>query len=123
MIGYITIGVTNLEHARNFYLGLFEDKGAKMVIDAGRIQFIGCKKGEPMLAICEPYDKEPQTAGNGVMLAFPAQDKDEIKARYDRAIELGATCDGPPGQRIPDRFHGAYVRDPDGNKLCFYMFG
>ena len=32
-------------------------------------------------------------------------------------------CDGEPGQRIPDMFYGAYVRDPDGNKLAFFQFG
>ncbi|MBM1473585.1 VOC family protein, partial [Sulfitobacter mediterraneus] len=42
---------------------------------------------------------------------------------HQKALDLGATCDGPPGQRIPDRFYGAYVRDPDGNKLCFFVFG
>ena len=42
---------------------------------------------------------------------------------YKKAIDLGATCDGEPGQRIPNQFYGAYVRDPDGNKLAFYHFG
>ena len=42
---------------------------------------------------------------------------------YNKAMELGASDDGAPGQRIPDRFYGAYVRDPDGNKLCFFVFG
>ena len=76
-----------------------------------------------MLAVCEPYDKEAPTPGNGVMIAFPAETKEEIDALYNRAIELGATCEGPAGQRIPDRFYGAYVRDLDGNKLCFFIFG
>ena len=34
-----------------------------------------------------------------------------------------SSCEGEPGQRIPDMFYGAYVRDPDGNKLCFFQFG
>lgn len=41
----------------------------------------------------------------------------------DLLADLGATCDGEPGQRIPDMFYGAYVRDPDGNKLAFFEFG
>lgn len=123
MIGYTTIGVSDMERAKNFYCDLFADKGAKVVIDAGRIAFVGTKRGEPMLAVCEPYDKGDPTPGNGVMLAFPADDKPQVDAMYARAIELGATCDGPPGQRVPDRFYGAYVHDADGNKLCFYLFG
>lgn len=40
-----------------------------------------------------------------------------------RATELGATRDGEPGQRIPERFYGAHLRDPDGNRLAFFVFG
>ena len=124
MIGYVTIGVSDLDRAKEFYTKLFEDKGAKTVIDnGGRIAFIGTARGEPMLAVCTPYDGEACAHGNGNMLAFAEESKEAIKARYDKAISLGATDEGEPGQRIPDRFHGAYVRDHDGNKLCFYLFG
>ncbi len=123
MIGYTTIGVNDMERAKTFYTDLFADKGAKVVVDMGRIAFIGTKRGEPMLAVCEPYDKEAPAPGNGGMIAFTASSKEEAKALYDKAIELGATCDGAPGQRIPDRFYGGYVRDLDGNKICFFVFG
>jgi predicted lactoylglutathione lyase len=123
MIGYTTIGVSDMERAKKFYSELFAEQGAKVVIDSGRIAFIGTKRGEPMLAICEPYDKEAPTPGNGVMIAFPASSKEEADVLYNKAISLGATDDGAPGQRIPDRFYGAYVRDLDGNKLCFFVFG
>jgi predicted lactoylglutathione lyase len=42
---------------------------------------------------------------------------------YAKALELGASDEGAPGQRIENVFYGAYVRDPDGNKLAFYQFG
>lgn len=123
MIGYTTLGVSDMERAKTFYADLFAAQGAKVVIDMGRIAFIGTKRGEPMLAVCEPYDKGAPTPGNGTMVAFPASTKEEAEALYHRAIELGATDEGAPGQRIPDRFYGGYVRDPDGNKLCFFVFG
>ena len=123
MIGYTTIGVSDMGRAKKFYTDLFEAQGAKVAIDVGRIAFIGTKRGEPMLAVCEPYDKEAPTPGNGVMIAFPAGSKEEAEALYHKAISLGATCDGEPGQRVPDQFYGAYVRDLDGNKLCFFVFG
>jgi predicted lactoylglutathione lyase len=123
MIGYTTIGVSDMEKAKLFYSDLFADKGGKVVIDTGRIAFIGTKRGEPMLAICEPYDKGAPTSGNGVMIAFPAETKEEVSVLYDKAISLGATDEGAPGQRVPDRFYGAYVRDADNNKLCFCVFG
>lgn len=123
MIGYVTIGVWDMEKAKKFYCDLFEEQGSKIVIDAGRIAFIGTKSRGPMVAVCEPYNKQDPHPGNGTMIAFTAENKEEIDALYKKAISLGATCDGEPGQRIPDRFYGAYVKDPDGNKLCFYIFG
>lgn len=123
MIGYTTLGVSDMDAAKTFYAELFASKGAKIVTDMGRIAFISTGRGQPMLAVCEPYDKKPATSGNGTMVAFVADSKEEVDAIYARAIELGATDDGAPGQRIPDRFYGAYVRDADNNKLCFFVFG
>ncbi len=57
------------------------------------------------------------------MMSFPCTSKDQIDALPAKALTLGTTCDGTPGQRIPDRFYGADVRDPDGHKLCFFIFG
>ena len=123
MIGYVTIGVSDMEKAKQFYCDLFADRGAKVVIDAGRIAFIGAKRGEPMLAVCEPYDKGAPACGNGNMIAFAAESKEEAASLYEKAMSLGARDEGAPGQRVEDRFYGAYVRDADGNKLCFYVFG
>jgi len=122
MIGYTTVGTADMDRAKKFYCDLFESKGAKVLVDAGRIAMIGTGRGTPMIAVCAPYNKEAPTPGNGVMVAFTAETKPEVDEFYARAIELGATCDGPPGQRVPDRFYGAYVRDFDGNKLCFFKF-
>ena len=57
--------------------------------------------------------------GNGTMIAIPAGDPAGVDRLYAKALELGATDDGAPGNRNPG-FYGAYVRDADGNKLCFY---
>lgn len=123
MIGYATIGVADMDKAKAFYGDLFEPKGARVVMDQGRIAFLSAGRDKPMLAMCEPYDGKAPAPGNGTMIAFSADSKDEVDMMHARALDLGATCDGKPGQRIPDRFYGAYVRDPDGNKLCFFVFG
>ncbi|MDE4097510.1 VOC family protein [Phaeobacter gallaeciensis] len=123
MIGYVTIGVSDMENAKNFYTELFAAEEAKVLMDAGRIAFIGKDRAAPMLAVCTPHNGEVCTSGNGGMLAFPAGNKDNVQVMYDKAISLGATDEGEPGQRVPDFFYGAYVRDPDGNKLCFYVMG
>ena len=123
MIGYTTLGVSDLDRATKFYTDLFAEQGAKLAMDAGRIRFIGKAQGEPMLAICTPYDEQAPAPGNGTMVAFPASSKEEADKMHAKAIELGASDEGAPGQRIPDRFYGGYVRDLDGNKLCFFVFG
>ncbi len=122
MIGYATIGVADMTRAKTFYGDLFEGK-AKVVMDQGRIAFLSSGRGQPMLAMCEPYDGNAPNPGNGTMIAFTCADKAEVDAMYARALALDAPDEGAPGQRIPDRFYGAYVRDPDGNKLCFFVFG
>ena len=123
MIGYTTIGVSDMDRAKKFYCDLFADIGAKLKIDNGRIAMIGKPGREPMIAVCEPYDKQAPAPGTGVMVAFSAESKAQVDEFYHKAMALGATDEGEPGQRIPDRFYGAYVRDLDGNKLCFYVFG
>lgn len=123
MIGYVTVGVSDMEKAKAFYCDLFADRGAKVIIDAGRIAMIGATPKEPMISVCVPYDGNDPQPGNGTMVAFRAENKEEVDTLYAKAISLGARCEGEPGQRIPDRFYGAYVRDPDGNKMTFYVFG
>ena len=123
MIGYVTIGVSDMERAKSFYGTLFADMGASVLIDMERIAFIGKSMQEPMLAVCIPYDGEASHPGNGNMVAISAGTKANVDALYHKAIELGATCDGEPGQRIPDMFYGAYIRDADGNKVAFFVFG
>ena len=123
MIGYTTIGVQDIEKAKKFYCDLFAEQGGKVAMDVGRIAFVSTDKGGPMLAVCEPFDKSDPQPGNGTMVAFGMDEKPQVDAMYARAIELGATDEGEPGQRIPDQFYGAYVRDADNNKLCFFVFG
>jgi len=119
MIGYATIGTKDMEKATAFYDALLADIGGKQVLDGGRIKFYGTDAGGAMLAICTPYDETAQHCGNGTMVAIPGGSPEASDALYKRAIELGATCEGEPGQRLPI-FYGGYVRDLDGNKLCFY---
>ena len=84
-----------------------------------RIKFYGTGPDAPMIAICVPYNEEEPASGNGNMIAIPGGDRAGVDRLYAKAMELGATDDGAPGERLPI-FYGAYVRDADGNKLCFY---
>jgi catechol 2,3-dioxygenase-like lactoylglutathione lyase family enzyme len=122
MIGYVTIGTKDMEKAKAFWSGVLASKGASVLMDIGRIAFVGVGMDQPMLAVCIPYDENDPSPGNGNMLSLPAETREEVDALYAKAIELGATDEGEPGERMPT-FYGGYFRDPDGNKACFYKMG
>ncbi len=119
MIGYVTIGTSDMDRALKFYDGLLAEVGAKQLFGQDRIKFYGTGPGAPMLAVCIPYDQKAQNPGNGNMVAIPGGSREGVDKLYARAIELGATDEGPPGERLPV-FYGASVRDLDGNKICFF---
>ena len=119
MIGYVTIGTADIEKACAFYDELFAEAGGKQLFGQDRIKFYGTGPGAPMLAVCIPYDKNDPKPGNGTMIAIPGGDRAGVDRLYAKAMALGATDEGGPGERLPV-FYGAYVRDPDGNKLCFF---
>jgi len=122
MIGYVTIGVNDMEKAKAFYTELLADLGAQLLMDMGRIAMIGSGMDAPMLAVCIPYDEKDPSPGNGNMVAINPGSKEKVDQLYRKALELGATSEGEPGQRIADMFYGAYIRDPDGNKVAFFQF-
>lgn len=119
MLGYSTIGAKDLDKATDFYTSLLALVDGKLMMDMGRIKFFGAEAGGAMLAICTPADKGAQSCGNGQMIAISGGSPEGAEALYNKAIELGATDAGAPGQRM-DVFYGSYVYDLDGNKLCFY---
>ncbi len=123
MIGYVTIGVNDMEKAKAFYTELLADLGASVLMDMERIAFIGSSMDKPMLGVCIPYNEGDPNPGNGNMIAFSPGSKEMVDKLHAKALTLGATCDGPPGQRIEDMFYGGYFKDPDGNKAVFYHFG
>ena len=118
MIGYTTIGTKDMDRATAFYDALLAEIGAKQLMGMDRIKFYGTGPDAAMLAVCIPYDEQEQHCGNGNMIAIPAS-REMVDKLYAKAIELGATDEGEPGERMPV-FYGAYVRDLDGNKLCFF---
>jgi predicted lactoylglutathione lyase len=119
MIGYVTIGVKDMGRAVTFYDALLAELGIKQLFGMDRIKFYGAGRDAAMLAICIPYDEQAPSAGNGNMVAIPAGSRENVDKLYANAMELGATDEGEPGEHGPT-FYGAYVRDLDGNKICFY---
>ena len=75
-----------------------------------------------MFAVCTPHNEQAPNPGNGNMVAFTPGSKELVDKLHAKALELGGSDEGEPGQRM-DGFYGAYFRDPDGNKVCFCHFG
>jgi predicted lactoylglutathione lyase len=116
MIGYVTLGVRDLERAAVFYDALLAEFGAKRGMQNDRFIFWGSKPGGTALAGIVPADGAPATVGNGTMVALAADKPEMVDRVYRRAIELGGTDEGPAGPR-GGGFYGGYFRDLDGNKL------
>ena len=122
MIGYVTLGSNDLAKAEAFYTELLGLLGAKVMMQNERMRFYGTGPGDPILAICTPHDEKPASVGNGVMVALNAGSRERVDQLYAKAIELGATDEGPAGERS-ETFYGGYFRDLDGNKLVAFHMG
>ncbi|MBN8211684.1 MAG: VOC family protein [Xanthomonadales bacterium] len=122
MLAYTTLGTNDLARAAAFYDVLLAELGAKRFMDEPDY-FIawGNSQEGAGLGITYPFDKNPATVGNGVMVALNALSREQVDRVHAKALELGGTDEGAPGQRSPG-FYAAYFRDLDGNKLnCCYM--
>ncbi len=122
MLAYATVGSADLEKAKSFYSALFQDLGAQIVLDIGRLVAYGTEQGGALFSVCIPFDEGEHNPGNGNMAAIAPGSRELVDKLYAKALELGATDEGAPGQRM-DGFYGAYFRDLDGNKICFCHFG
>lgn len=122
MIGYVTLGTNNLSKAAEFYDNLLKELGAARVFDSERAVAWGADSGTPMLAVMKPFDGNPASVGNGVMIALAAKNTAVVDALHAKALALGAKDEGAPGLR-DGGFYCAYFRDPDGNKLNFFCHG
>ncbi|MEO6582530.1 MAG: VOC family protein [Sphingomicrobium sp.] len=127
MIGYVVLGSNDLPRARDFYDSLMPVIGAGRIMEFGdNFTMYGTGMGQPALAVAKPHDGNVATAGNGNMAAIVLDSRDKIDTLYAKAIELGASCEGPPGVRGDEgdqAFYGAYFRDLDGNKLAAFRIG
>ena len=118
-LSHATVGSNQLTNAKAFYDALFQPFGIVSVFEHPSGGRIYGKDGVPMFGVLGPYDKRPATAGNGSMVAFKCDTRDEVQIMYDKARALGGKDDGAPGERGPNAYF-AYFRDLDGNKLCAY---
>jgi len=119
MFSHIMIGTNDLEKAKAFYDGVLGTLGvAPAVVDGHRIFYM---TPTGIFAVSKPINGEPATAANGATIGFAAASPQQADAWHAAGVAHGGvTCEGPPGVREGGlgKLYLAYLRDPDGNKLC-----
>ena len=117
MIAYTTFGTNDLKKATAFYDALFNEVGIGQLWADDNFVGYGPAMDKPMFAVCNPHNGEAASVGNGTMIAVACPDKESVHKLYDKAIALGAACEGPAGPRGDSGFYCGYFRDLDGNKI------
>jgi catechol 2,3-dioxygenase-like lactoylglutathione lyase family enzyme len=122
MIGYVTVGTNDLPRAAKFYDAIAAEMGTARMMEFETFIAWGTPGGAAGVAATKPYDGNPATVGNGVMVGLEAADKAQVDRIYAIALANGGTDEGAPGPR-GEGFYAAYFRDPDGNKLNAFVMG
>ncbi|WP_439106229.1 VOC family protein [Congregibacter sp.] len=122
MLGYVTLGSNQFDHAAAFYDELFEVCGAKRLMELEGFILWGTSMEAGAIALTKPFNQEPASVGNGGMAAIQAESKEVVAELHSKALALGGQCEGEPGQR-GDGFYASYFRDLDGNKLAAFFVG
>lgn len=118
MYSHITLGTNDIARAERFYDAVMAVLGHPVLFKMHGSVAYGEPTGEELF-IVPPFDKKEARAGNGVHAAFKVDSRAKVDAFYEAALANGGTDEGPPGLRpyYHPNYYGAYVRDPDGNKI------
>jgi predicted lactoylglutathione lyase len=122
VIGYITLGTSDLKRAATFYDALLAEVGAKRYMESERFVAWAVRPDQPALGVIVPFDGRAASPGNGTMVALAADSTDRVDRVHRRAMSLGAKDEGAPGPR-GQGFYAGYFRDLDGNKLNVFFMG
>lgn len=124
MLFHTMVGSNDIERSKHFYdnvLGtLGAGEGTINKAGSGHTRVVYPHDGS-MFIVSEPINGKPATPANGGTTAFKCKSPEDVKQFHDVAVEHGGTSiEDPPGLREGSMgpMHLAYVRDPDGNKLC-----
>ena len=120
MFSHIMIGSNDIERSMKFYDALIGATGGKPgVTDAvGRLVYA---HNGGVLLITKPIDGKPACGANGGTIGFAVSGPEQADAWHKAGVAAGGTAvEDPPGIREGGngKLYLAYLRDPDGNKLC-----
>jgi catechol 2,3-dioxygenase-like lactoylglutathione lyase family enzyme len=119
MFSHIMLGANDLDRAKTFYdaaLGALGVPPGKL--DGNRIRY---RTATGMFLVTKPINGQPATCANGGTIGFAANSPADADAWHAAGLTAGgAACEDPPGVREASfgKLYIAYLRDPDGNKLC-----
>ncbi len=121
MFNHIMVGSNDIERSRRFYDAVLATLGAGPGVAAknatGHTRVFYRHEGNSF-GISEPINGQPATFANGGTIGFKCASPEQVKTFHDTAVANGGqSIEEPPGLRSSGLFL-AYVRDPDGNKLC-----
>lgn len=116
MFSHVMLGVSDIEASKKFYDAVLGTIGIGPGVDNKGRYFYISPKG--IFAITIPIDGEPATQGNGSTVGFAVDSDEQGDAFHVAGLENGGTgIEDPPGRR-ENGMYLAYLRDPDGNKIC-----
>ena len=120
MFSHMMIGSNDIARSKTFYDALFGAVGGKPAItdDKGRLVYM---HNGGIFIVTPPIDGGPATHANGGTIGFAMSDPAQADAWHKAGAENGGTpIEDPPGVRQGGfgNLYLAYLRDPDGNKLC-----
>lgn len=120
MFSHVTVGSNDMIRSKAFYDGVTTSLGLVRHMEFPDGIGYGAQGGRPQLWIVRPLDKSAATVGNGITIGLDADTRPAVDAAYAAAIANGGKDEGKPGLRphYHANYYGAYVRDPDGNKVC-----
>jgi catechol 2,3-dioxygenase-like lactoylglutathione lyase family enzyme len=123
MYSHVMVGTNDPEQARKFYDATMKELGYENVVPPEAPMLV-YSSPQGTLVIGKPYNGEPATVSNGATLGLAAKDDETVSRWHQAGLAAGGTDEGAPGprERAPNQSVGAYLRDPDGNKICaFHM--
>lgn len=118
MFSHVTIGSTDPNKASAFYDQVLGTLGIETLFSFDGVVAYGDVAG-PKTFLLKPFNGEPPEPGNGGHIAYLANTRAQVDDFHATALRLGGTDEGKPGLRpqYHPNYYGAYVRDPEGNKL------
>ena len=119
MFSHVMIGTNDLARAKTFYDAVLGTLGvAPGHVDRHRAFW---RTATGVFSVSLPINGEPATVGNGSTLGFACASAEQAQAWHAAGLAHGGTtCEDPPGPRegAAGPIYLAYLRDPDGNKIC-----